>query len=314
MRKICTILGLAAILLLLSSCDKEAVVFPESGGERVLFNIPDQWEWALEVVPTYDNLLLCAEVRMTEEEYWDTYISAYNLDTGDIVRLVGGDDGYSCATVSPNGERMIYNHGWGRVYLTSFPPGGEPIRLNAPGINGAGWVDNEYCLYVPFGAQGSELRLLNVDTMEWRTILKTEEGGGYAVYISPDGTKWVLTRNYVEDFGRYFWADLYTWDGENLTFEKPLFDYTDGFLYAGGWSPDGTKLLARGYRDPDNPVTTDSALFVYDMRTDVFTQLTFTDYRWEGGVQYCCWSADGNTVYFSTRERTFALDARKIYH
>ncbi len=294
------------------ACDKTEIVLPDNGGETQLFDLPDTWEEVSAIVPTYDNILLFGELITTDEHYWDHYISTYNLDTGDIERLLMG---YS-PSVSPDGNRMVYHRDWGDCRLTSFPPLDAGERLDVPGLDWGEWLDNSHIYYSIGGLGYANLILLNVDTLESRLLIESPDYGGFNAEVSPDKKSWVLKRGYGGDWGNFFYADLYAWDGDNLTFVRPLFDNNDGMYKCGPWSPDGTKLIVMGDRtdDPDWRGTTDRAVFTYDINTGEFTQLTFTDYKTEGGPQGGCWSADGNTIYFSTRERIFELDARKVYH
>lgn len=304
------------LLVSLFACDDTDIVLPDSGGETVLFDIPDEWEHVLEIVPTFDKKLLFIEFLTDDGHYAVRYISTYDLETREVERLLGGHSGYCGASVSPNGERMLYSSGWYDLHLTTFPPSEDDVRIDIDGLDWGNWFDDSHIYYTIWESNSSNLNLLNVDTMVNRRLIETDDPGGFGAEISPDKESWVLIRDYDFNWEHVFHADLYSWDGENLTFVRSLFDNHDGYYKCGPWSPDGTKLIVIGNRtdDPEWDGTTDRAIFVYDVKEDDFTQLTFTDYKEEGGPQIACWSADGNTIYFSTTEHIYSVDARKVYH
>jgi len=300
----------------LVSCD-DVVVSPiiEDGAE-VLFDNYGIRETGPRLVPQHPELLMFREEYYNPDsphdpaEDYTAYISTYNFDTGEITRVLGGDRYYGRGDVSPNGSRIVYGY-MGDLYLETYPPEGNPVLLVDSGVlRNSHWFSNNYQILYPdvTGPAGPNLHLLNINTFEDNVIYEQSEPMTVYGLISPTGILFVLNKDYQFEHEMRAWTELYKWDGEQLVYERDLFDYTSGFLYPWVWSPDGTELLVEGYRDFKNPHFSDTALYIYDIETGDVTQLTFTDRSRDMGISGGCWSYDGSKVYFSTSEQIYVID------
>ena len=137
--------------------------------------------------------------------------------------------------------------------------------------------------------------MINADGSNLRQITFTEKTGAFVPVFSPDDSRLVFSeidgkmqRPYILDLTKP-WAEQTP---------QPLAINENSYSWAGGWSPDGNKLLLLLFNAGGGV----SAIAVYDLRTKTYEKIT------DSGSSPV-WLADNRNFVYSDRNSTFVCDS-----
>lgn len=205
-------------------------------------------------------------------------------DGSDLQRLTNWNAYTAEATVSPNGQRVVFTSTKdGDLEIYTMNVDGSDVRrlTNSPGYDGGPFYspDGAKIVYRAYHSTDSaelatyrellgrnmvrpnrmEIWVMNADGTDPRQI--TQLGGAnFAPYFTPDGRRIIFSSNHRNPRSRNFDLYLVNLDGTGLeqVTTNPEFD---GFPM---FSPDGTKLIWASNRHAAKP--TDTNLFLAEWR------------------------------------------------
>jgi WD40 repeat protein len=298
-----TIAGAALAAAL--ACDSPIEPGPSDSAE-IYFDIPgaNNIEIGLQFIPGKEQFLFIERIYKDIDVPWTghlNYISIYDPATGDVERVVGGDEYFCGGVLSPNGNMMVYGWKDGLWLMDPFPYGTSKLIVEDPIAGCVNWLpDNEHITY----SSASEIYKLNVFTLENELLLEASFWDLYGAY-SPDLRWFVAVRGRILDFEHQAYVELY--DGETMEYIETLFTHEDGILGAGFWSQDSSKFYLIGYRTADS-LAADTVFYIYDFNTGDITQVTYADRSDEFGIATISSPPDAEKIVFSTERHIYVID------
>lgn len=280
-----------AVITAAIGCDSDTPVDPvPDDGARKLFDIPNAEEADPEPTPDGRYILFVESHDLGSD--FERYLSRYDLGTGEITRITDdGDFPGSGIAISPDGKYLAYRNSG--IWILPMD-GGEPFQVCDDGLADIfSWKpDSTAVVYGTFYGTEGRLKEVDINTTNERLLLSA----GYykdfiSGYYSPDSAKMLVAIYESLDFDNAFEVAVYdtsSWEKE----ETLLYTKTSNapcYIYAGPWSPDGTKFLLITFGKG-----MDKYVDYYDLETNgvkpvTTTPRTVTDARW---------SVDGEKVFF----------------
>jgi dipeptidyl aminopeptidase/acylaminoacyl peptidase len=273
-----------------TGCDKTPVDPVPDDGARKLFDIPNAGEADPEPTPDGRYILFVESYDLGSD--FERYLSRYDLETGEITRITDdGDFPGGNLAISPDGNYLAYQNTG--VWILPME-GGEPFQVSDDALAFVfSWKrDSTAVVYGTFYGEEGRLKEVDINTTDERLLLSA---GFYkdfdSGYYSPDGARMLVTIH--DSIGSVSASEIAVYDTTDWEKEETLL-YTMAnnpphYLYAGPWSPDGSKFLLVTRRKG-----MDRYVDYYDLGTNGVKSVTTTPRTvWDAR-----WSVDGEKVFF----------------